>query len=236
MATSSSQGSTRTVDRALGLLAHVSTAERPPTLAEAARAVGLPLSTTSRLLRTLENQRYIRRTADGRYWPGAQMIQIAAVAMRTFRIFDLAQEHLEALSAESGESSFLAVPEGTGRAVYVRQVESSSFIRAAAWLGRTIPMNGTATGAALRGRVGPEGYATNRGAIEPDSVTAAAPVYAAGAEIQAAISVIGPAYRIDDVRLHDIGLSVVEHARTLSTEVGARVNGRGLRDSPAPAR
>lgn len=224
MPPTSPPASTRTVDRALTLLEFVVTAEHPPTLADCGRAAGLALSTTSRLLGTLTTQGFLRRSEDGRFWAGTRMLRSAAVCMRRLPVFDLSDDHLRQLAEETGETAYLLVPAEPGTAVYLRQVESAAAIRHASWLGQTIPLAGTATGAALAGEAGERGYATNRGAVEPDSATAAAPVYEAGGEIGAVVSVIAPAFRVDDERLHEIGRAVAAHARVLSAQLGARLD------------
>lgn len=221
MTASRPPGSTRAVDRALALLEHVITASTAPSLVEAARAVELPVSTAARLLSSLETRGLIRRAPDGRYWPGPRMFHVAAAAMRALPVYELAEPHLEELCAHTGESAYLLMPVDRRRAVYIRQVQSHSSIRHASWLGRTIDTAGTATGDALAGSTGDRGYAVNRGAIEPDAATAAAPVYSAGGEIEAAMSVIAPSFRVSDERLAEIGALVASHARTLSIELGA---------------
>jgi urocanate hydratase len=203
------------------LLSHVATAERPPTLAESARAADLALSTTSRLLRTLETQGYVRRAADGRYWPGTRIFQLGAVAMRALPAFELAVDHLVALADATGETAYLSIPDGDGNALYVRQVESPQSIRHASWLGQSIPLEDTALGVALAGKVDEMGFAVNRGGpIEPDAVTAASPVYDSSTAIVAGLSVIGPSFRIDDSEIDRIGRLVAAHAEELSAELG----------------
>ena len=213
--------SARAVSRALSLLEHVVTSETPPSLAESSRFVGLPVSTTARLLKALERRALIRRDAVGRYWPGVRMFHLATSAMRALPLHDLAEDHLRALTGATAESSYLLIPSSPGMGLYVRQVESPSSIRHASWVGRAIPLAGTATGAALVGSVGARGYAIGRHAVEPDTATAAAPVFAASGEIQAAISVIAPSFRVDDAQLEAIGALVAEHARALSAQIGA---------------
>jgi len=211
---------TRAVDRALLLLEEILTAEAAPSLTEAARLAGLPVSTAARLLKGLERRGLVRRGSAGRFWPGPRMFHLAASSMRALPVHELAQEHLLALTAATGESSYLLIPGGSGTAVYVRQSESRSSVRHTSWLGRAIALEGTATGAALRGELGPGGYASGRGAVEPDTATAAAPVRDASGAIQAAISVIAPSFRVDDRGLEAIGAHVAEHARALSAELG----------------
>ena len=68
--TTTPTASTRTVDRALDLLAAVT--EQPRlSLTEAARATELPASTALRLLRSLEGSGFVARDDDGAYRPGA---------------------------------------------------------------------------------------------------------------------------------------------------------------------
>lgn len=168
----------------------------------------------------------MRRDGDGRYRPGMRMLQLAAASTRSLPVLELADEHLRALAEATGETAYLVVLQEPGRGVYLRQIESPRAIRHAMWLGRSIPLEGTAVGAALAGSVGPGGYATNRGSIEPDSTTAAAPILDSAAAIVAAISVIGPTFRISDAELARIGSAVAAHARALSAELGAPA-GRG---------
>lgn len=220
-AASRPQGSTRAVDRALALLEHVVSAPAAPSLVEAARAVELPVSTAARLLASLESRDLLRRGADGRYWAGARMFAVAAAAMRGLSVYELAEPHLEELSAQTGESTYLVVRVDEQHGVYIRQVQSRSSIRHASWLGRTIELAGTATGAAFDDRELVDGYAVNRGAIEPDAATAAAPVRSAGGEIEAVMSVIAPSFRLSDQRLMEIGRLVAAHAQALSLEIGA---------------
>jgi DNA-binding IclR family transcriptional regulator len=164
------------------------------------------------------------------------MFAVAAAAMRGLPVYELAEPHLEQLCAETGESSYLVMPVDEGRAVYIRQVQSRSSIRHASWLGRTIELAGTATGAALGDDDLPEGFAVNRGAIEPDAATAAAPVYSATGAVEAAISVIAPSFRLSDQRLVEIGRLVAEHADALSRELGAPAAPASPADPAIPLR
>src|SRR5579875_1554571 len=83
-------GSTRTVERALDLLAEVCAAG-PLTLAECARRTALPASTALRLLRTLEGKAFVVRDATGGYRPGARIIQFGATALGRQSLVELAQ-------------------------------------------------------------------------------------------------------------------------------------------------
>jgi DNA-binding IclR family transcriptional regulator len=214
-----SETGTRTVERALTLLAAV--AEDGGTLSQLARAAELSPSTASRLLATLAGQELVRRDEYGRYGPGTRLRQLAAVALRSDPVYELAGPHLAELAHETGEAANLAVPADEHRVVYLRQAASSKLVQTASWAGRTIPRRGTALGAALRGAVGEGGYVARAGAVEPDVTSIAAPVYDADGKIAAALSVLAPNYRVSPARIDKCGRAVARHAGELSRSLGA---------------
>ena len=216
-----SETGTRTVERALTLLAAV--AEDGGTLSQLARAAELSPSTASRLLATLAGQELVRRDEYGRYGPGTRLRQLAAVALRSDPVYELAGPHLAELARETGETANLAVPADDQRVVYLRQAASPKLVQTASWAGRTIPRRGTALGAALRGAVGEGGYVARAGAVEPDVTSIAAPVYGADGKIAAALSVLAPNYRVSPARIDAWGRAVAGHAAELSQSLGAPV-------------
>jgi DNA-binding IclR family transcriptional regulator len=212
----------RTVERALRLAHVIATAQSGLTLSAAAREVQLPTSTAARLLKTLEVCRFAWRDPAGLYHPGSSLLQAGALAVGKLPIYRLGEAHLQEIADYTGETAYLAVAEGKDHALYLRQVESPRAIRHATWTGRAVPISGTAVGAALQGRVGADGFVTSRGtAVEPDAAAAAAPVRDSTGTIVAAVSVIGPSYRITDTDLTSFGAAVAVHARALSAELGS---------------
>jgi DNA-binding IclR family transcriptional regulator len=212
------EAGTRTVERALALLTAV--AEEGGSLSQLARAAHLSPSTASRLLSTLAAQELVRRDEHGRYHAGARLRALAAASLRQDPLHDLAGPQLSALAAETGETANLAVAADRGRVVYLRQVASPKLVQTAGWAGRTIPGRGTALGAALRGDVGAGGWIARTGAVEPEVTSIAAPVYDAGGEITAALSVLAPTYRMTARRVESCGRAVARHAAELSHGLG----------------
>ena len=209
---------TRAVERALTLLAAV--AQDGGTLSELARAADLSPSTASRLLATLAGQELVRRDEHGHYHAGARLRALAAASLRGDPLYELAGPLLSTLAGETGETANLAVVADPQRAVYLRQVASPKLVRSAGWVGRTVPCRGTAVGAALGGDVGPHGFVARTGAVEPDVISIASPVYGAGGDIVAAISVLAPSYRMTPRRVEAYGRAVARHAAALSRELG----------------
>jgi IclR family transcriptional regulator, acetate operon repressor len=80
-------------------------------------------------------------------------------------------------------------------AVYTAMAESRQAIRHVSWLGQRIRRAGSAVGAALAGDVDTHGVCVRHDAVEP-GVTAVSIPLRAGDEIAAAISVVGPSFRL----------------------------------------
>jgi DNA-binding IclR family transcriptional regulator len=70
-------------------------------------------------------------------------------------------------------------------------------------------------------RVRADGYAVNRGESEPDVHAVAADVHDAAGNLRGAITVAGPAARMDTDRLAEIGPEVVAAAAALGEEISA---------------
>lgn len=214
--------STRAVERAMHLLAEV--CDRGEiSLADCARQVGLAPSTALRLLRTLEASGLVSRDDRGLFQAGPRLVQLGAAALGRQSLVARAEPALRRIVQAYGESTYLCLPgsSGTDHAVYAGMVEGLHSVRHTSWVGRSIPLRGSAAGAAFRGDVHPvDGYAVVRSAVEPDVTAVAAPVYRAGVAGMAiaALSVVGPTYRIDDDQAAAIGRLVGAEAKLLSQQ------------------
>ena len=88
----------------------------------------------------------------------------------------LARPALARLTAVTGESAYLSVRGAEGLAVHVAAGEGTFPVRYAAWVGHTLPLDGTAVGAALDDQVEACGYASGHPVGEPDVTQVAAPI------------------------------------------------------------
>lgn len=209
-----SEQSTRTVERALSLLANV--CEKGSTsLADASRAVELAPSTALRLLRTLEASGFVRRDEAGSYRAGSRLMQLGAQALGNESIIDVCHEEMVGLEEATGESVYLSVTGHADSALYVSIVEGSHSVRHANWVGRTIPLDGSAAGIALRGQTPKPGFVVVERGIERDVTAIASPITAA-ARIVAAISILVPSYRMSDASAQRYGALLAAAARRLS--------------------
>ena len=214
----------RSAERALALLDAVIT-RGAVTLTDAASEAGMPTSTALRHLRLLTSQGYLVRDDLGRYSVGPAFVRIALASFQSgpyARLMAAAQPGLQRLAEVTGESAYLAVRDGN-EAVYIATVESRRAIRHVGWVGKSVPLQGTAVGEALLSEapppeVRPEAV-LNTGAIEPDVTAVVAPIHESSGVI-AAFSVLGPAERLVGESLEVATAAVVDAAVATSNSLG----------------
>jgi len=209
---------TRTVDRALDLLAEVCS-EGAIGLSEVARRTGLPVSTALRLLRTLEASGFVVRDHTGAYGAGARLIQLGAYSLGRYSLLRLAEPAMRRIVGATGESTYVAVRGPNETAIYIGMVEGTRAVRHTSWVGRSVPIRGLAIGRALAGE-GHDGYVAERDRTEPDVTAIAAPIRWDGG-IAGALNLLGPTYRIDEDTMHAYGHIVGTEARA----IGAQLSG-----------
>ena len=147
--------STRTVDRALALLAEVC-AQGSITLSDCARRAGCPPSTALRLLRTLEGTASSPRNADGLFGAGPRLIQLGRAALgRQSLVGDGRAGPAAHRRGDRRVGLPLRSPGPPSTALYIAMVEGTHSVRHTSWVGRAVPLRRPAVGAALRGDVGP---------------------------------------------------------------------------------
>ena len=239
----------QSADRALSILAAFSEARPELGVSELAAELGLHKSTVSRLLATLEGRGLVRRVGE-RFSPGAELARLGALAVRGLAVVGLAEEPLERLAAETGETVNLAIREAD-RALNVHQVQTSHVIGVGDWTGRAAPLHCTANGKVLLAfgggelprdlpaltdrtitdprtlrdelaRVRENGYALAVEELEVGLHAAAAPIFGSSGASVAAVSVSGPAYRLPETRLRAVAELCVRVADDVSARLGFR--------------
>lgn len=211
------EASTRTVERALALLATICD-RGSSNLADSARDCDLAPSTALRLLRTLETTGFVTRDEIGTYRPGSRIIQLGAQALSSDSLIDLARPAMEKLVAETGESVYLSVEGHGATALYISIVEGTHSVRHANWVGRTIPLDISAAGHALRGDVPTAGYIVVERGVEKDVTAIACPLHSE-ARIVAALSLVVPSYRLTDSEAAQYGEMLVSAAAGVSAQL-----------------
>jgi IclR family acetate operon transcriptional repressor len=136
--------------RSLSLLNSIAnSSDDGATLTDLAQQVGLPTSTTHRLLTTLEQERYVRFRPEGKLWSiGVQAFVVGCTYTKTRSLPSVARPHMRHLMEDGGETVNLAI-EDEGQAVYLSQVECRQMMRAFARPGSRAPLHCSAVGKAI---------------------------------------------------------------------------------------
>ena len=141
---------TRTVERALALLATVCD-RGGANLADSARDCDLAPSTALRLLRTLETTGFVSKEESaptGREPP--HPARRAGTSNES--LIDLARPAMEKLVVRDGRVGLPQRRRARSTALYIGIVEGTHSVRHTSWVGRTVPLDKSAAGHALRGR------------------------------------------------------------------------------------
>jgi IclR family acetate operon transcriptional repressor len=212
------ESSTRTVERALDLLAVICDSDGL-TLSESSRAVDLSPSTALRLLRTLETRGFVRKDDAGSYLPGSRIIQLGAQSLSSESLVTLSRQTMERLAAETGESVYLSVEGHDRSGLYIAIVEGTHSVRHASWVGRTVPLEHSAAGQVLTGQTPASGYVVVERGVETDVTALAAPIRSEQ-RVVAALSLVIPSYRVTPTDIARYGPLLVRAAGSVSAGLG----------------
>ncbi|MFG1641998.1 IclR family transcriptional regulator C-terminal domain-containing protein [Amycolatopsis sp. NPDC049252] len=124
------------------------------TLSDVARATGLTRAAARRFLLTLADLGYVR--TDGKYFSlTARVLELGYSYLSSMTLPEVAQPHLEHLSADVHESSSVSVLEGTD-IVYVARVAVSRIMTVSINVGTRFPAYATSMGHVLLAGLGKE--------------------------------------------------------------------------------
>ena len=133
------------IEKALDVLFHLHASPHPSGVTAIGRALGIPKSSTHRLLASLVGRGLVERDARGRYTPGMALVALGVGALDREPLVAAARPLLETEAAGIGETVFLM----SARAARIRvldKVEGTGFLRAAPRIGEEVPVHATAVG------------------------------------------------------------------------------------------
>jgi DNA-binding IclR family transcriptional regulator len=134
-----------TIEKAVDVLFHLHHESAARGVTDIGRALGLPKSSTHRLLVALGRRGLVEKDDRGRYRPGIGLIALGLGALDREPVVVAARPILETEADSLGETVFL-VAARAGRIVVLDKVEGSGFLRAAPRVGSTVPVHATAVG------------------------------------------------------------------------------------------
>ncbi|HEY6945535.1 MAG TPA: IclR family transcriptional regulator [Candidatus Acidoferrum sp.] len=137
------------VERALNILEAAAHRRDGLTNSEISRKLGIPKSSASYILRTLERRGYLRREAEtGRYRLGLKILSLGGDAQANLDIAEVALPFMRALVEKIHMTVHLAVLD-QGEAVYIEKVEAPGFFKVNTWVGRRMFLHSTSVGKCL---------------------------------------------------------------------------------------
>ncbi len=249
------------LEKAFALVDRIAAAPIPPSAAELAALTGLPRSTLFRLLAALEAHGYVRRGPRDRGWRlGFRLFELAQGAWSGFDLRDAALEEIARLRELTGETVQLATLDG-GDCLIVGGADGTQAIRHAAALGQRSRWTENAGGLALvsladagvRGALVAEIEPAARPALQAAIELARGRGYAVGADsgngvadvaapildvrgtAAAALVLAGPAYRLNERRLHALAPVLMAAARRVSHNAGGTAMSLASAPRPGPA-
>lgn len=136
------------LEKASDLIDCLGRAGEPVTLGHVRSALGMPKSSTHRLLNELATLGIVRRTEDGRYSLGPRLLYWGEAAADTFDLRAVAEQPMRRLRDEVGESVHLYVRDHDTR-ICIAAVEGRHELRPFIQLGRPLPLRVGAAGKLL---------------------------------------------------------------------------------------
>jgi DNA-binding IclR family transcriptional regulator len=170
----------------------------------------LPQNVVQRVVPVMEEADLLWAEPDGSYRLGLELFSLAAQVAWVDRLRVLARPVLTQLRDSTRETANLAVMDGD-LAIYVEQVESRQALRYGGWLGRRIPLEGTALGSAL---LNTSQVHIKDGAVEEGVMAIACGIE--GVFPPAAVSLLAPSWRIERWGVEPAGRLVAAAARQLA--------------------
>ncbi|HEY7049522.1 MAG TPA: IclR family transcriptional regulator C-terminal domain-containing protein [Jatrophihabitantaceae bacterium] len=140
--------------RGLDILACFGPQRRTLTLSEVAAATGLARPTARRLLLTLQELGFVRST-DSTFTLTPKVLSLGMAYVSSLGLWDIARPHLEALVAQTGESSSMAQLDGSD-IVYVSRVSVPKIIALRVDIGTRFPAGQTSQGKVLLAALPPD--------------------------------------------------------------------------------
>lgn len=217
------------VEKALGLLDCFRLGSEILSLAQLSAASGMHKTTVFRLLNSLERMSYVVRTADGRYALGPRLLYLGKLYEQSFQLGSVIEPVLQELALVTRESASYYVLHGDEQRMCLYRAEPSEGLRETRLPGTILPLDDTAIGSVLK-YWGKDDGAAQRDEPLPwftsglrDVYTAAfaTPLFGAGDKFMAALTLSGPASRLEAADRAEIGRVQLVAATRLSRLLGA---------------
>ena len=113
----------QSVERTLDLIEQLSQSPRPIGSTELAKSTGLSKSTVSRLLSTLLDRGYVRKSKDdGRYSIGPKLIALVSCYIGSLELQTEARPYLSSLASDLNLTAHLGILDGS-EVIYIEKLD-----------------------------------------------------------------------------------------------------------------
>lgn len=137
----------RSLSRGLAVIRSFDAENAQLTLADVARSTGLTRATARRILHTLESLGYVR-ARDGRFALTPRVLELGGAFLASSSLAQVAQPHLEDLTAATGESSSVSELD-RDEIIYVARVPRRRIMSVSIGIGTRFPAYATSMGRVL---------------------------------------------------------------------------------------
>jgi len=233
----------RSIERALDILDCFEPGRLELSLTDLAKQLNLAMSTTSRIVATLEKRSFLTRNNETqRYSLGSRLAQIGALGLSNMELRKIALPFMRELNAVYNEGVSLYVVQGDER-LCVERVESTRPLRRVINVGDRHPLTRGAAGRVLLAYLPParrqallagdpfatedaleelrrSGYTVSLGEREEGVTSIAAPIQDAKCEVVAAIAMSGPSVRFEGPGFSDKVAKVKRTSELISEALG----------------
>lgn len=137
-----------TLSKGLNILEALAAAGSAKGVTELSVELGLTKSNTFRLLQTLRNLGYVKHNSNRNYEATFKTWQVGRRVIENLNLRELANPEMSQLSNATGETIYLAVPEGLS-VVYINKIDSVKPVRSWNSIGGSAPIHCVGTGKAI---------------------------------------------------------------------------------------
>lgn len=219
------------VERALSLLDCFRLGKERYSLTELADVSGMHKTTVYRLMNSLEKMEYVVRSQSGTYTLGHRLLFLGKLYEQSFHLSSVVEPALHDLVALTKESASYYVHD-QGRRLCLFRVEPEEGLRETRLAGTSLPLDDASASRVIR-RWGLHEAASNApsapalftsGMRDPHTASFAAPVFGADNQFMAALSLSGPASRLNLAHASgELMAPLTGAAKDLSRRLGASV-------------
>jgi len=202
------------LDKSVALLRAL--ADGPAPLAGLVAATGIAKPTAHRLAVALVEHGLLRRTDDGGFALGAELVGLGRAAAEGWPWGDAAGPALAALVEATGESAQLYVREGDARRCLLSR-ESAHELRTIVAEGARLPLDRGSAGRILSAGPTDGGWVESVEERAPGVASVSAPVRDGGGAVVAAVGISGPVDRLGSAPGERFGPAVVAAARRIES-------------------